>query len=903
MGTGAWFTSGLLGGDSEIKTIADWAGPYVKIESPLDGQTISGSVEIYGTITDDNPHQYWLVAEDALTGHQVSGFPGVVNESNFLIGEFLYAWDTTLVPDGDYVIKLEARDALGNKDPDQDWGVSDPEDPNDSIDWITVTVSNAPSKPTGMTIWKGHDPATRVEIGCGGITNQREITIDWDDNPELDIAYYQFDIKDKDDHARPTESEYRGTIRDIDGEYKYRVRAVDTLGNKSEPTDWCFVTLDRSKPNTVLTVSGSWSRSVEEKVKNPSFENFDPVSLQPDDWDTEGDVAVVDEENGVVPKDGSYMVKIGRETDPGNDLYFNSISQEIPNETKNISFWYNFFSEDYEGFDEPGFSVFLNGQEIYQIWAKDIDVGDSPNSSDWQQFFYDISHIDGPSELTLIFYAGNNDDIILQSWVYIDQVSTKELTVNSEAKFHLEASDSGTGVAVTYYQPNCTGDTVVYNEPFSLTPPLAEEKLCFWSVDNAGNEETPHKSVHVILDNTPPTKVENLEVIDYGDGTFSLLWTAPSDNQNNGQAVEYDLRYSEATISGTTDWDSLPKIDDSLFVDEWGVFTNPPSPRKSGEPERWEIEGLEAGVPYWFALKASDAAPNWSEMSNVASNGSTLVINEVYYDVGSTKGGETNNEWVELYNNADYDINLNGWQITDNNGTMKDLASSDLWLESGQFAVVTKNVTTWNYWTAGSPPEIPTDALKIVLGTDIGSGGLSNDGDRVELYSPSDSRVDEMSYGSDTTYFTLMDVDEGHSLARKEKGVDTDSADDWEDLTTPTPGTNPHSDPKEGVLETTLDFWLASDKKSVGFKVEGVSPFESLVYEIAYDSDLGDQGIGPSSIALSGEESLERTDITLGSCSTGGVCLYHTGIHRIHIRVVLQGPGMPERSLEEDLVY
>lgn len=103
----------------------------------------------------------------------------------------------------------------------------------------------APSTPTGIKIFDH----TGQLLGCGGYTNNRSITIDWDDNAASEgVSYYQLDIIDKDDHKHVTPSKYNATIRDTDGLYQYRIRAVDAAGNKSAPTDWCQLTLDRSQP-------------------------------------------------------------------------------------------------------------------------------------------------------------------------------------------------------------------------------------------------------------------------------------------------------------------------------------------------------------------------------------------------------------------------------------------------------------------------------------------------------------------------------------------------------------------------------------------------------------------------------------------------------------------------------
>lgn len=108
----------------------DWSAPDVELTNPLEGDVVSGNVEIRGSVEDANPHHYWLVIQDS-EGHKVWG-PNTVNDSNSFTDKLLGNWDTTLVPDGDYTVKLEARDAVDNKD-------------SGSVDWNVVTVMNKPT--------------------------------------------------------------------------------------------------------------------------------------------------------------------------------------------------------------------------------------------------------------------------------------------------------------------------------------------------------------------------------------------------------------------------------------------------------------------------------------------------------------------------------------------------------------------------------------------------------------------------------------------------------------------------------------------------------------------------------------------------------------------------------------
>jgi hypothetical protein len=85
---------------------------------------------------------------------------------------------------------------------------------------------------------------------------------------------------------------------------------------------------------------------------------------------------------------------------------------------------------------------------------------------------------------------------------------------------------------------------------------------------------------------------------------LTVEWSAPGGDGASGRAARYDLRLSRQYIT------------DVGFALATAV-PNVPTPGAPGTAESCTISGLEAGVTYFFAIKASDAAGNWSPMSNV----------------------------------------------------------------------------------------------------------------------------------------------------------------------------------------------------------------------------------------------------------------------------------------------
>lgn len=182
-----------------------------------------------------------------------------------------------------------------------------------------------------------------------------------------------------------------------------------------------------------------------------------------------------------------------------------------------------------------------------------------------------------------------------------------------------------------------------------------------------------------------------------------------------------------------------------------------------------------------------------------------LVINEVYYHVGTGKGKDVDNEWVEIYNPTDSEVDISGWKICDANACDTIPASTSI--PAKGFAIITNKASTWDKW-----PGIPPDAIKIVLNSAIGNG-LANSGDSVILKNASNEVIDAMSYGSDTSQLNppVSLSGKGKSLARIIKGYDTNSATDWIINATPNPGKNPSENGVETLIFGTFGVAVAGE--------------------------------------------------------------------------------------------
>jgi len=88
--------------------------------------------------------------------------------------------------------------------------------------------------------------------------------------------------------------------------------------------------------------------------------------------------------------------------------------------------------------------------------------------------------------------------------------------------------------------------------------------------------------------------------------SVELTWIAPGDKGNVGAAKSYDVRYAEEPIDDGS-WDSCTLTDVTIV------------PQDAGSPEVLQVNALETGKTYYFAIKTMGHGGVSSELSNVAS--------------------------------------------------------------------------------------------------------------------------------------------------------------------------------------------------------------------------------------------------------------------------------------------
>ncbi|MBN2185406.1 MAG: right-handed parallel beta-helix repeat-containing protein [Candidatus Krumholzibacteriota bacterium] len=122
---------------------------------------------------------------------------------------------------------------------------------------------------------------------------------------------------------------------------------------------------------------------------------------------------------------------------------------------------------------------------------------------------------------------------------------------------------------------------------------------------------TREDGVISLPDVSAPSYVADLEVLYTSIASATLTLTAPGDDENQGTAAKYDVRYSALPITDEN-WDSAVPAKDE------------PSPNAAGTTETVIVRDLEPDVEYFFAVKTADEMDNWSGISN--SDGAKTVL-------------------------------------------------------------------------------------------------------------------------------------------------------------------------------------------------------------------------------------------------------------------------------------
>ena len=170
-------------------------------------------------------------------------------------------------------------------------------------------------------------------------------------------------------------------------------------------------------------------------------------------------------------------------------------------------------------------------------------------------------------------------------------------------------------------------------------------------------------------DTTPPANVTDLRVVNQTTASITLEWTAPGDDENEGLASSYEIRYSKGNITEAN-------------FEEATLAPGIPRPVAPGTIQSFVVTGLASSTSYFFALKARDEIPNVSAMSNITSGTTISALSTVDDFERSNLGGE----W-----NADPEFKIASGQLTNSGG-------ADQWDYVAVYNVKKNPVEAWLEW-------------------------------------------------------------------------------------------------------------------------------------------------------------------------------------------------------------
>lgn len=439
-----------------------------------------------------------------------------------------------------------------------------------------------------------------------------------------------------------------------DGRYEFATLAADVDGNAEAAPVAAdgFTILDTVAPATTLTTTTGIV--VDEAMTNGNFSSGLSTG-----WNYAGEVVRISGNETVAgvtvspPSGTGGMARIGHteedagDLNSGNSVWDNRLTQIIDKQDGFLSFWWRVLSFDTG--ENPAAVVTVNDREILRVTGAEIDGGGYPNDSGWQRIFVDLSDF-SDDKLELKFYSGNSDLFKAeQSWMYVDVVTTGRPAMKSTASLVLTGTDEN-GVGEIHYSLD-DGATWEIEGGNTLTIPGTDlaagiNLIKYFSVDGAGNiEAEATEATEVIVDDEAPDMPADFEAVGISEHEINVNWTAPADTGYFIRAAFYRMKANGAEAS------------------------NMKAPAAEGAAETFTISGLLSGTEYQLELSACDPVRNCSApaitsaatLSEHDADFGDVVINELMW---MGMAGNASDEWLELRNMTDQDIDLSGWQLT-----------------------------------------------------------------------------------------------------------------------------------------------------------------------------------------------------------------------------------------------
>lgn len=284
-------------------------------------------------------------------------------------------------------------------------------------------------------------------------------------------------------------------------------------------------------------------------------------------------------------------------------------------------------------------------------------------------------------------------------------------------------------------------EKIVSSTLWSQEVELAEGENIFelTAADLAGNVSAT-STVKIVKDTTSPVSSITTTIKPSNHLTINLSWSGDDKAGSGTNAFDVEFQKSEIGSASSSEWLA------------WQTSTTSTQAIFSGE----------TGYQYQFKVRANDQLGNLGEwaMSEVQKiDLPRIVINEIAW--AGTKAN-ANDEWLELYNLEDYQVDLSGWQLTDSQDINFVFSSSSLIVAHGFYLL----------------ERINDETIKSILADAIYTGSLNNSGENLLLKDQKGRLMDEVRAGNG--WFAGSLGSDKQSMERKDPLVSGNLASNWQ---------------------------------------------------------------------------------------------------------------------------
>ena len=107
-------------------------------------------------------------------------------------------------------------------------------------------------------------------------------------------------------------------------------------------------------------------------------------------------------------------------------------------------------------------------------------------------------------------------------------------------------------------------------------------------------------------------------------------------------------------------------------------------------------------------------------------------------------------------------------------------------------------------------------------------------------------------------------------------------------------------EPSTPVVSPTTTIILSEDKKTISFKIENISGYQTLDYALRYTAYKMEKGIVGSGVNIIGQKEYEKTNLDLATCSSG-ICTYDQDVKDFQLTIILRDKDGKETTVESKL--